>query len=986
MYYLQNISGSAYDPGATLTEEYLQYAVAYAMYQRGDMTYDTYMYYKRKYWYTYFDTYSQSNINPVDDNWGELDSVGDWIPPSTSDPDGHWEGYIHTTAGSESWNWIPGYGYCDPTDPNSGQQNVTCVNDQYGHSHLYNHNLQESSNNFRHVLEYGDFDRPVLVGDAHKHGWFYLPDTIPYAVTEKPWSNIPNVHWTPQLHHVLNEFYLGPGFYIWAETSTTNSSYNVGYNQGCSLVFYGSPQRVLPHDPTDTYEALGICSTRADNIRIEVMCFNGSRFIIAVYVKSRSQGGLWSAGLWVGDHVNMIHPDALWRWRDYIEANWGWEMQVSPSLGEHVITNPGRNTDGVWWLQDVFEIPVFDSAAGAGYGILPNLNVTLCATYDSEGHPPGSATQKQHVNSFSTTNYTKQNITTLFTKAPGNPYPPEVHLGSSPLYINSDSATNDNIPLFLKTAEPQTGNMPLFIYGSLTSLSYDAEVIPLYMPGPSLSSNAWISLYTSGDPAPANGNTLSFVHDSTGLEDFTAFTVDDGAGQYTDNYSYSRIRATVDDNSSSRLYQTNAVGHFNVSFETRFELYIEDEPTTMSLHPIAFTNSTAASSTWASSVEALTVECYNDSGTTKLRLKEYLYGDVSLGISVSEQVRYYIKIVRLSNKVTMSIYTDSGYSILLSSVSVYMTSSTVKYQYCIVGDTLDVATGDSMKYMMDNLKYFYIFMEGNTTLYTAGRGVHNDAVTLYIEGSGDSINSYFPLQIYGTDITSPPTYWTERAISLFLKDTQSSVKGRTLFIKNTETSVSFDPGAALGLKLVVKGRGDILTNSLPLVVFNEQIAATMPLFIQGPEQVYHGSEGTTANLPIYIYRPDESAVMPLVIYSDTPSSNSYIPMFINGVLGVPSAQMPLVLPSAISDLNSYTNLFVQGAVPITSSLPLVLGSTTGPLTGSIPLFVQHGGGLTNTYADLYIFGAYSETAFIPLVMADVVEIPVDNIILYTQGY
>jgi hypothetical protein len=940
----------------------LQYAIAYAAYQRGDISYGLYQGLKRKYFPSWlldgpYDDIVLTTIKPVDDAWTKVDEVGFWVPPSVDDPDGHWSGNIRVSSGQEGWNWFPW-----PYSCRGWGGDPPCYYDQHGHSHLDSFDLYQAASNFKHVLEIGDFDAPIQIPNRPTRTSSSLSDFIPYAVTQKSFFNEE----------------IDPGFGLRIEcVDNTISTLDDLENQYCTLKILGSSS------PTSaTHTTLYSRRVRPNWTKIEVWSIDNT-ITIFLYTKSRHQPAPLDENKYMGDHVLLENFDSLAH-NDF--AVWNivdkqWRAHHKTGTTATWIANPGYDTDGVWWLYDTIVLDVVD-------GPMPLVSPTLCRNSGTDGGSYPDAIQKQSIISFSQTEEAAQRPLTLFINAPGNQHPPPgfEHLGAAPLFTRSYENINENTPLFLRAIEPYNDRLPLFIYGSLTSLNYDAEVIPLYMPGPNLSANGWAPLYTSGDPSPHTGQTKAFVHDSTGLEDFTTFTVDDGAGQYTDNYSYSRIRATVDDNSSSRLYQTNSVGHFNVSFEVRFELYIEDQPTDMSLHPIAFTNGVGASSTWASSVEALAVECYNDTGELRLRLKEYLNEETSSFVDIAQQQRYYIKIVRISNKVTLSMYGDSSYTLLVGSVDLYMTSN-VNYQYCIVGDTLDDATGDSMKYIMDNLKYQFIFMEGNTTLYTTAHALFGDSATLYIKGFGESLNSYFPLQIYGTDDLVNPTYWKEGRVSLFLKDTQESIKGRTLFIKNTQTHVDFNPDPnVMGLKLVINGRGDILTNNLPLVLFNEQLGVAMSLFMEGPEQLYKGSEGASENLPIYIYRPNEAAVIPLMIYNDTPTSNSFLPMFVDGILGHQTGQISLVIPSAVSVLNSYAPLFAQGGVPVTSNLPLVMSSTTGPLTGAAPLFIKHGGGLINTYANLYVFGAYEETLTMPLVMPEVVEIPVDNIILYTQGY
>jgi hypothetical protein len=953
-------------------------AIAYAAYQRGDIDYNEYQAYKTSYALPDpFEGEVLDTVRFVDDGWSEVDDIGFWIPPSTSNPDGYWTGAIHTNAGLENWDWSP-----IPSHRNSPFYTGPVYWDAIGHSFLEDHLFDQPTSDFKHVLEFGGIDPPTQIPIIPTGGYrTNVPGGIPYAMTQKSFQNV--VFRPFSLAYDAPQW-VGSGFYVIDGNTYRVDEDPLILSTFRKVVCGPYPGSVTTRNPDGNYSS-GDKSIlmRLSDSKLEVYTI-GNRIIISSYVLSRHRPGDPDPETYPGDHVFFESGE------DFLESSPLGQYAIN-NLGAVKTTahfhkwrlNPGLNTaDGIWWYTGSFAIETTN-------GPIPPLSNTICLGYDAyanESIPSHYTTF--HMNKYSVTSNDSQKSLPLFIKSPWNVYPPPgfEHLGSRTLFTRSYESMNENMPLFLKVREQHNDRSPLFIYGSLTALNYDAEVIPIYMPGPNLSANAWAPLYTSGDPSPHTGQTKSFVHDSTGLEDFTQFTVDDGAGQYTDNYSYSRIHATINDNSSSRLYQTNSVGHFNVSFEVRFELYIDKKPnvTDMVFHPIAFTNGLGASSTWASSVEALAVQCYDYTGELRLRLKEYLNEEVSLPVDINPQRRYYVKIVRLSNKVTLSVYSDSSYTILVGSPVNLYTTSNVKYQYCMVGDTLDNATGDSMTYILDNLKYDFIFMEGNTTLFTAGIGMHTDSATLYIKGFGTAANSYIPLQVYGTDDLVNPTYWTEGSIGLFLKDTQSSNKGRALFIKNTESSISFMPD--YGLKLFVKGRGDILTGNLPLVVFNEQIAATLPLFMKGPQQVYAGSSGANETLPIYIYRPDESAVMPLMIYNNTPTSNSYIPMFIDGILGNLNAQMPLVIPSAVGELNSYADMFVKGVVPVTASLPLVMSSTTGPLTGEVPLFIQHGGGLVNSYANLYMFGAYITTASIPLAMPEIVEIPVDNIILYTQGY
>ena len=268
----------------------------------------------------------------------------------------------------------------------------------------------------------------------------------------------------------------------------------------------------------------------------------------------------------------------------------------------------------------------------------------------------------------------------------------------------------------------------------------------------------------------------------------------------------------------------------------------------------------------------------------------------------------------------------------------------------------------------------------NIDLYTSGYlGDIDKNIFLYTEGYAYSDNSYINLFTYG--VTTEGASGISGSIPLIVYDSGTVNLNITLFIQNLQTEVPYTED----LNLFIGGGYATFTGNIPLYVCQEGVYGDFTLFVRG-EGTYIGCSVDNDSLPLYIYRPNISTIVPLFLCNTTQESNSYVPLYMSAILGTLTADLNLSIPNVHIADNSYVELYMLGTVSSTGNVDLVIPNTHATINDNIPLFISHRGALDNLYMSLYSFGAYLDNASLDLVMPDILAELNDNTILYVHGY
>ena len=963
------------------------YAVAYAMFQSGDMTLADYTVYYNAFLAYVFGTTTDpyDGLTEKTENfavWNQVDSIGNYVPasvdPLTGDiieayykvPENTYgnDGRLKVSSNIDWWSY----------------HETTAELDQDGLSYIDNDDVNNILSRFRHTFDFRVGEPGVRISSfplTFAASTSTLPDNIVYALSHD------------RMTAAMSDFWL---------TSTQRPDYGnsvllVVRNRRLNLLVYpwreddGSiVAKLIPFD--DLYKDIISDVSLYYKFHIEK---RDDRLVIYKYrwistLESVLVGSSRRVRLPLETGSTLVTDQAA-----YITSNWSKYRIYGTTLPDDVdefvygiypqtgSTNiPFTNLQGLLWLEDVMIL------TGASLDEMPYHYKTVARNLGTE-----TRTSKPTVNmALGPLKYTEQSTTKtipLFTRAPGLS-----KTNTRSLHTISIETLNDDITLFAKAREPINDSIPLYMYASILPVDFVNSALPLYLHKPTISINAWIPLYSSGGAVPVNDNNELFTHDKTGLQDFTTYTLDDGAEVYTDNYSYTQISDNIDDNESAKFYKDMGADYFNERWEVRFQFYIDtDDATGMKFHPFAVSNDVATDSkNWASSLTEVIAVVYEYSTLPSgphIYLKEYNSATNTGFISLEKQKRYYIKVGRIGSQVTLYVYEDGFLGGTLIDSKNLEIDSSIKHQYGIVADILEADTGDTLNFTLENLQYSAVTIADIIPLYIYGIGTYNDSATLYIKGWADTSNSYIPLQVFGGDPTTfggaGGAFWNTNSFSLVVWDSQDINKGRTLFIKNTQSSIPFvsDPG----LPLFTGGRMYPYSDYIPLFINQEKgVDGQITLVMEGPEKLLPFGSGTSSTLPIYLFRPNETAVIPLVMYNNTPTDNSFIPLYTKGILGNTTDSISLALPNGTIAMNTFTTLFVDGRYFFNDNIPLVMPNVVDIPSANISLVVYHGGALNNSYIPLYVFGAYVHTDTITLAMPDIVEDSIDNIILYTQGY
>jgi len=293
----------------------------------------------------------------------------------------------------------------------------------------------------------------------------------------------------------------------------------------------------------------------------------------------------------------------------------------------------------------------------------------------------------------------------------------------------------------------------------------------------------------------------------------------------------------------------------------------------------------------------------------------------------------------------------------------------------------------------------YLFIEGHGVvskspdLYISGYQSINNSVDFYIGslinydenlflytyGDACAYNSYINLFTYGVSDVGRQSI--DGSIPLVVYDSQIATKSIILFIKNTHDSVIFNEN----LNLFISGENATCASAIPLYVCQEGIYVSVNLYVRG-DGTFDGASVDSESLSLFIYRPNISDVIPLVIYNNNVQANNYTTLYIDGIYGSVNNSVNLSMPNVNIDLNSYVTLTLTGIVDSASNVDMSIPNVYANVNDNIPLFICHNGNLSNSYITSYIFGAYLDNNSVDLTIPNVIANINEETMLYIHGY
>jgi hypothetical protein len=281
-----------------------------------------------------------------------------------------------------------------------------------------------------------------------------------------------------------------------------------------------------------------------------------------------------------------------------------------------------------------------------------------------------------------------------------------------------------------------------------------------------------------------------------------------------------------------------------------------------------------------------------------------------------------------------------------------------------------------------------LWLEGSsyidtTPLITDGHQVLPDGGSIKLRTTGLSYpaNSYTTLQVFGGSMSG--SYWYEGRQNLFLYHYPFEEFSIPMVIFNNERPLAYD-----SLPLYIGGVYPTATDAIPITLWHDMgiEVPIVPLWIAGLGTV-PGYNNVTDEMLCYINRPDQSTNLPLLVYNDTPGSNSYVGMRIEGVLGYLNDSCTLVMPNTKDGSpNSFMKLQMTGGVQVVDEATLALPETLARINAGQPMICYHSGGAPNSYVNAFIDGAYKSTGYTTLTIPNVYHIPTQTTPLYIRGY
>jgi hypothetical protein len=566
--------------------------------------------------------------------------------------------------------------------------------------------------------------------------------------------------------------------------------------------------------------------------------------------------------------------------------------------------------------------------------------------------------------------------------------------GQPDLFIGSREGTTKNIDLYTKGLTPTIDTITLHALGpvqsidnvTLYTISGQDNTLPLVIWN--LNKADGIPLYAFSEVTPTTTTSTLFTYDGTGLEDFTTYTVDDGKGYQTDKFSYNRIDADLKADWESWLYSDKGPNFFPTQFEVFFEFELHDVGGG-SADLIAFTNTiTPPGSWWAGFAEAISVRLTGD-GRIKLVNYEDHTESSTYNLNTRKWQHLYCTFKRdfvdtgggtYEAAAIIEVYTDRSKLDLIFTDYVLVDDGQ-RYRY--IGAASIINVGNPLKtieFVVENVNITSADSFART-LYVYGEDTINATALLHIYGWGFDENNTIELSTFGG--SGGVTYGLFTDLPLIIFDNQMFSRGIPLYLVNDESSILF-PGEDLNLSMV--GMGDLIFDSLTLYVHQEAIFSSMPLWTKAPGKIKNAGAAND-DFPIYVYRPSDASAITLMVFNDTTSVNTFMPLHTNAILGIETDSMTLAMPETLAGVpNVYIELYVAGGVEVTQAMTLAMPDTLDIATTSMDLVCYHGGGAPNTYTTLYVFGAYLETDNIELVMPEVTDTPISELNLYTNGY
>jgi hypothetical protein len=319
--------------------------------------------------------------------------------------------------------------------------------------------------------------------------------------------------------------------------------------------------------------------------------------------------------------------------------------------------------------------------------------------------------------------------------------------------------------------------------------------------------------------------------------------------------------------------------------------------------------------------------------------------------------------------------------------------------------------------------FMSLYMQGivpineSMSLYVDGIGIHNNSCLLYIHGHVNAVNTYATLFL---QTGTAGTFGVQSSIPLYMGP-PSYEQEMPLFLMNTQTSAPFSGVHTL----FMNGRMNRLSGHLDLLIFNEQIAESLTLYVKAPGfwsgfvpygqamPMYLQQDGVDIHSTLFVGGKSElntfislytlstvdiNESLTLVIPHTTFPANTFASCYINGMIsddnssilytlsvGDTSDILTLVMNPNIGSVNTYANLYIKGMYLDTEQLDLYINGIYDA-SDSIPLYMQQNNALLNTYASLYISGAYVESTNCTLTIPDTIDYDSGVTALYVFGW
>lgn len=278
-------------------------------------------------------------------------------------------------------------------------------------------------------------------------------------------------------------------------------------------------------------------------------------------------------------------------------------------------------------------------------------------------------------------------------------------------------------------------------------------------------------------------------------------------------------------------------------------------------------------------------------------------------------------------------------------------------------------------------------INNNITLQMTGAvgpSISNN-VSMRIEGDATALNTFTTLMVYGGG--TPGSSWTIKTAPLFLQVDPNVNSSIALFLKNTQSFLANNDS----LPLIIFGRNLTVNNNISLFLQNNGISNLtngngVSLYIHGLGQ-FPGNTAVIDQLQCYVHRPNQSVSLPLLLFNNTPTLNSFVPLRITGISGVSSKTATLVIPNVHKSApNAFATLFMNGAVSVVTEMTLAMPETRALINNSIPLVLFHDGAIPNATMTLFLDGVFKNNGFITMAIPSVVGTPNNNLSLYIRGY